>query len=100
MLIIIFLWIALAMVVGVLASGRGRKGFGWTILACLISPPLAAIFLLTIADLSPHAERPVLATHIECPECEGRILREARVCMHCGATIATPAESSAQNGGS
>lgn len=87
--IIACLWIALALAVGVMASGRGRKGFGWTILACLISPALAGIFLLAIADLSPHAQRPVQAAHVECPECGGRILRQARVCMHCRAELAT-----------
>ena len=87
MLIIIFLWIVLALVVGVLASGRGRNGFGWTMLACLISPLLAGIFLLVIADRSPHARQPVPETHTECPECGGRVLVEARVCRHCGAKI-------------
>lgn len=87
MFLFIFFWIVLALVVGVLAAGRGRKGFGWTILACLISPPLAAAFLLAIADRSPHAREPVAQTHTDCPHCEGRILREARVCRHCGADV-------------
>ncbi|WMD21538.1 hypothetical protein RAS12_03965 [Achromobacter seleniivolatilans] len=83
----ILVWIVLALVVGVMASGRGRKGFGWTILACLISPPLAGIFLMVIADRSPHARQPILPTHIECPKCGGRVLRDARVCRHCGGEV-------------
>ncbi|MEN4917883.1 hypothetical protein ABE485_04375 [Achromobacter spanius] len=83
----IFLWIALAIAVGAVAARRGRKRFGWTILACLISPVVAGIFLMTIADRSPHARQPVPATHIDCPLCGGRILREARVCRHCGGDV-------------
>lgn len=87
MFLFIFFWIVFALVVGVLAAGRGRKGFGWTILACLISPPLAAAFLFATADRSPHAREPVAQTHTDCPHCEGRILCEARVCRHCGADV-------------
>lgn len=96
MLILIFLWITLAMVVGVLAKGRGRKGIGWTVLACLISPPVAGIFLLAIADLSPHASQPPPVTHIDCPRCGKRILREARVCQHCGADVTDAAKERAR----
>ena len=87
MFLLILLWIVLALVVGGLAAGRGRKRIGWTILACLISPPLAGAFLFAIADRSAHAREPVLPTHTECPHCAGRILREARVCRHCGAAV-------------
>lgn len=84
---IIIPWILLAMVVGVAASGRGRKGFGWTVLACLISPVAAGIFLMVIDDRSPHARQPIPATHVDCPACGERILRDARVCRYCGGTV-------------
>lgn len=87
MLFILFLWIALAIVVGVMAKGRGRNGFGWTVLAVLISPPVAGVFLMSIANRSPHASQPIPASHIDCPLCGGRILREARVCRHCGGDV-------------
>lgn len=92
----IFLWIALAMVVGVFAARRGRSRFGWTALACLISAPIAGIFLTRIDNRSPHAPQPIQATHIDCPHCGNRILREARVCRHCGATVAEVAQQSDQ----
>lgn len=87
MLLIIFLWIALAIVVGFMARKRGRHGFGWTVLACLISPPVAGIFLNRISNRSPLADQPLLSTHIECLHCGQRILREARVCRHCGGDV-------------
>ena len=39
-------WIAFAAVVGVGARTRGREGFGWFLLAIVISPLLAGAFLL------------------------------------------------------
>ncbi|EFF74722.1 hypothetical protein HMPREF0004_3934 [Achromobacter piechaudii ATCC 43553] len=87
MFLLIFLWIVLAIVVGVMAAGRGRRGIGWTILACLISPPLAGAFLLALPDHSPRTQENVAPAYRECPECEGRILSEARVCRHCGVEV-------------
>lgn len=89
---ILLLWIALSLVVGVLAARRGRKAVGWTILACLISPVVAGIFLMTIDDRSPRARQPVMVTHIDCPGCGKRILRDARVCRHCAGTVAEMAD--------
>ncbi|MGV2866528.1 hypothetical protein [Achromobacter sp. ESBL13] len=87
MFLLILLWVVLAVVVGVMAAGRGRRGIGWTVLAVLISPPLAGAFLLTLPDRSPRARVPVAPTHIDCPRCSGRILRDARVCRHCGGSV-------------
>ncbi len=92
MLLIIFLWIVLAIVVGFMAKGRGRNGFGWTMLACLISAPVAGIFLTTITKRSPPGGQPLPASHIDCPLCGGRILREARVCRHCGGDVTETAQ--------
>ncbi|WP_254636715.1 hypothetical protein [Achromobacter sp. GbtcB20] len=87
MLFIIFLWIALAIVVGFMARNRGRNGVGWTVLACLISPPVAAVFLANIANRSPLAGQPILSSHVDCLHCGKPILREARVCRHCGGDV-------------
>ncbi|WP_313064588.1 hypothetical protein [Achromobacter animicus] len=87
MLLIIFLWIALAIVVGFMAKRRGRNGIGWALLAGLISAPVAGIFLKGIPNRSPLASQPLLSTHIECLHCGERILREARVCRHCGGDV-------------
>jgi ribosomal protein L40E len=87
MLLIILVWIALAIVVGFMARSRGRNGLGWTILACLISPPVAGIFLKRIPNRSPLASQPLLSEHVDCLHCGQRILREARVCRHCGGDV-------------
>lgn len=43
-------WLALAVVVGFAASGRGRSGVGWFLIAILISPLLALILLLVMGS--------------------------------------------------
>ena len=87
MLLILFVWIALAIVVGFMAKNRGRHGLGWAVLACLISPPVAGVFLMSIANRSPLASEPLLSSHIDCLHCGKRILREARICRHCGGDV-------------
>jgi hypothetical protein len=40
-------WIVLSIVAGVMASNRGRSGFGWFLISCLLSP-LIGLLLLAI----------------------------------------------------
>ncbi|WP_102505660.1 SHOCT domain-containing protein [Salinivibrio kushneri] len=45
-----FLLLALAIAVGFLASNYNRSGFLWFLLACVISPVIAGIFLLIMGE--------------------------------------------------
>lgn len=87
MLTIIFFWLMFALVVGMIASSRGRSGFGWFLLACLVSPLLAGIFLLVSSNLATKAERPDPSTHVKCPDCAELVLAEAKVCKHCSCKL-------------
>lgn len=88
MLAIIFFWLVFSIVVGVMASGRGRSGFGWFILACLISPLVASVFLLLVTNKAAERGRPHPSTHVKCPDCKELILKDARVCRFCGCKLA------------
>jgi|SRR6476646_5332803 hypothetical protein len=58
MTLIVF-WVIFAIVVAVAANSRGRDSVGWFILACLISPLLAAILLALMPSLHASvAKRP------------------------------------------
>ena len=39
-------WLMASIVVGIIASGKGRSFLGWTLLATLISPLLAGLLIL------------------------------------------------------
>lgn len=74
-------WLAFSIVVGVGASGRGRSGFGWFILAFLFSPLLTVILLFLLPVLS---DTPLVTDRVKCPRCAELILRDAKVCRFCG----------------
>ena len=73
----------------VLASSRQRSGFGYFILALLISPLLCGLLLLIIGKKSdPNAPTaPSPDTHIKCPDCRELIIKDARICKHCGCKL-------------
>ncbi len=50
MLPLAFLWLGLAIIVGVAANTRGRDGFGWFALAVIISPLLAGLLVLALPN--------------------------------------------------
>jgi len=49
-------WIGCAVIVGVAANTRGRAGFGWFLLAVVISPLLAGLLLLALPRLDAASE--------------------------------------------
>lgn len=91
---IFLVWVVFAVIVAIAASGRGRSGFGWFLLAVFISPLLAFILLLVLpkvgeaglardetgAAITPH-------THVRCPDCKELVRRDARKCKHCGTSL-------------
>ena len=91
-MIIILFWIGLAIAVGVFASNRGRSGFGWFLLAVLISPLLGGIFLLLAKNLTPQIPQVVTIARSDddfdytkkCPRCAEDVKRAAQVCRFCG----------------
>ena len=49
---VVIVWFLLAVGVGLLASSRGRSGFGFFLLSAVFSPLLGLIVVLCIADLN------------------------------------------------
>lgn len=80
--LLLFFWLGLAIVVGVIANGRGRDGFGWFLLALVISPLLAAIFLAAAGSKAGPA-----MPRRACPSCAEPILYQAKLCPHCHSEV-------------
>lgn len=90
-----FFWFIFAVAVGFIASARGRSGFGWFILAMVISPVIAVIIVALIPSIGPapgQLAAPTPDTHVKCPDCAELVLAEARVCKHCGCRLVPVSE--------
>lgn len=89
----VIFWFLAAVVVGVIAGSKGRSGFGWFVLAVLISPLLAGILVLVLGRpggavaVANGADQPNADTHVRCPDCRELVLRDARKCKHCGSGL-------------
>jgi hypothetical protein len=89
MLGIVFLWVVLSIAVAILASNKGRSGFGWFVLSLVISPLIAGLFCAVSGNLKQAAiaGAPSPLTHVKCPDCAELVLADAKVCKHCGAKL-------------
>ena len=58
MLAALFAWIAFAVIVGVIASARGRVGYGWFLLTLVISPLITGPLVLVLPR--QHAEAQII----------------------------------------
>ena len=90
---LLFLSVLLSIFIGLLASSRGRSGFGWFILSLDISPIITFILVLLMDDLSKLKSSSYLDgipnpdTHIRCPDCKELVRNEARKCRFCGISL-------------
>lgn len=48
--VVVVFWLVFCVFVGVMASKRGRSGWGWGVIAAVISPILAAVALLLAGE--------------------------------------------------
>jgi hypothetical protein len=82
-------WLFFSVICGIVASSRGRSGFGYSLLAIMISPLLCIILVALLPNLknSLSSSQPTPETHVKCPDCRELILRDAKKCKHCGAAL-------------
>lgn len=84
----IIVWLALCIVAGVWASQKGRSGFGYFLLAFLLSP-LVGLIAAGIASPRARAAAPACGGLYRkwCPACSKHALTEDAYCRHCGAAL-------------
>ncbi len=89
-----FFWLIFAIVVAIIAGSRGRSGFGWFLLAMVISPLLAVLLVALLPSLKAAPDAPTPETHVKCPDCAELVLKDARKCKHCGSALVPASEQS------
>jgi hypothetical protein len=77
---ILIFWVILASAVASYADRRGRNRVAWFVVALIISPVIAIIFLAAAPDLRAQQSAKERAP---CPHCAEQILRAAKICPHC-----------------
>lgn len=89
----LILWLVCGVITGIVASAKGRTGFGWFLLGCLLGI-FGVIFIALMPSLKPQ---PVQQVHLmqqqaasppsqrvkTCPDCAEEVLADARICKHC-----------------
>ncbi|SRR6266567_511939 len=76
-MIIALVWIVFAILIAAAANSRGRSGFGWFLLAVVISPLLAGLFLLLLPNLTTQALLEEIAAAQGSPTAMARIEQRA-----------------------
>lgn len=77
-------WVIWSIVVSIIASAKGRRGFTWFLISILVSPLVAMVLVLALGRPGPN-----YSTHRRCPDCKELILLGATKCKHCGSTMPT-----------
>lgn len=80
------IWIGFGVVTAIAAASRGRSPGSWLLLGFLFSIfALAAV--LVMPSLKGEKGGPSPDTHVKCPDCRELVLKEAKVCKHCGCKL-------------
>lgn len=82
---LLFLWLMLGIVVGIIAGSKGRSFLGWFVYGFLLFP-VALVHVLVTPRNQAHDDRRALLSGevVKCPACAELVRREAVVCKHCG----------------
>lgn len=80
---VLFFWLFLSFVAGMIASRRGRSGIGFFLLSVILSPLVGIIMALVVRSGHVIDNGPQRV----CPYCAELIMPAAIKCKHCGSNL-------------
>ena len=81
-------WLVFSVLAAWIASSKGRSGAGVFLLSIILSPLVGIIVALVLQRIEPASpDAPTPETHVKCPDCRELVLRDARICKHCGCKL-------------
>ena len=86
-LIVILVWIPLAFAACAYAWRLNRNGFVWGLVALVLSPLIAFIFLFALGEREDDDEEDEEDERVPCPFCAEQIRPEAVKCPFCRSEI-------------
>ncbi|MCS7485661.1 hypothetical protein UA24_04015 [Marinomonas sp. BSi20414] len=91
MMFVVVLWIVFSILVGLLASSKGRSGFLFFFLALILSPVIGLIIALVMPKNNELVEARAIETGgmRKCPSCAELVKSEAKICKHCQSDLNT-----------
>lgn len=84
-----FFWLVFSVIAGAIAGGKGRSGFGFFLLAVILSPLVGIICALIARPNTERTEREALedGTVRRCPACAELVRVEAVKCRYCQSAL-------------
>ncbi|MEF1173640.1 hypothetical protein [Vibrio sinaloensis] len=94
-MLVVILWLIFSIIVGSVASGKGRSGIGFFFVSLILSPLIGLIIVLVIQPNQETVEQRALETGQQkrCPKCSELVRAEAAMCKHCGSELEQPTQA-------
>lgn len=83
--VILVLWLVLSILVGVVATKRGRSGALYCVMAVFFSPVIVYAMLIGFPIVTDEVDvqKVIEGTHRRCPQCDEVVRIKALVCRCC-----------------